>query len=230
MERISQRFDLNWNTLDTFTDEDRAKYTVQARDALMKGLHAKGYQVLEGNRAYCGIPQSVIVTGQFDKPIKNDFYELAEELGLAFESGDFYMDHASVFAETDLSQAVADYKGRAQELEVMMKRVSARLVDVMRDEIIPAAEELLPEGYSLSRTKSAVLPYCHPAKGVCIGVPADLFIELVLEYDGKPIVSDSPGADGAEAASEAIMPRLEELAEKYNIHSIYPITARLQIH
>ena len=94
MPKIFQKFDLDLEEISKLSDEERTGLNlVQAGKTLKQKLKEKGYQVLESNTNHCGIPENIILGGEFNlMRHKQDFYKITNELGLNFfKSGEFYM-------------------------------------------------------------------------------------------------------------------------------------------
>ena len=80
-----------------WADKERSKtgrspesLTVASADRLLSGVAQMGYEVLQGSEALNGVPTTVIIGGESRRNPKDDFYRLAEELGLRFRSGDYF--------------------------------------------------------------------------------------------------------------------------------------------
>ncbi|HLC76901.1 MAG TPA: hypothetical protein VJH04_01715 [archaeon] len=95
MPIIFQKFDLNVDEMDRLFHEEQLGLDPQAGNTLRNGLLDKGYEVLESNESYSGIPKSIIVGGDYGRSHKEDFYRLAEGLGLRFVSGEFYTNRTA---------------------------------------------------------------------------------------------------------------------------------------
>lgn len=91
MPQIFQSFDLD---LESMTELDRKELSrlnlPQAGRTLRQELAQKGYVVLESNDSLSGVARSVIVGGDIRMDHKQDFYELAQRLGLKYRSGAYY--------------------------------------------------------------------------------------------------------------------------------------------
>lgn len=91
MQQIYQRFDLDLEAMTNLGQERLKELRLpQAGTTLCHELMQKGYEVLESNESFSGVPQSVIVGGNIRSSLKPDFYELAAGLGLIYGSGPFY--------------------------------------------------------------------------------------------------------------------------------------------
>ena len=98
MPQITQRFDLNLEAITKLNDTERRNRDFpKAGKVLQEGLLAKGYEVLISNELQAGVPLSVLVTGEFGKDIKGDFYGLAEDLNLLYRSGPYYTKSELLF-------------------------------------------------------------------------------------------------------------------------------------
>lgn len=95
MPKIFQRFDLVKEKMEEFIREERASSNpstqLESGRAIRKELSKRGYDVLFSNVSYCGVPESIIMGGEFGKMHKDDFYSVAGKLGLFFKSGDCYL-------------------------------------------------------------------------------------------------------------------------------------------
>jgi len=95
MPKIFQKFDLVREQMEKLKREDRIRLHLpniyEAGKTLKEELSNKGYDVLISNVSYGGVPESIILGGEFGKNHKDDFYSLAEKLGLFFRSGYFYV-------------------------------------------------------------------------------------------------------------------------------------------
>lgn len=97
---VFQRFDLNLEAMINIEKEEAKKLNLPgAGKTLRKELLSKGYSVLESNSSYCGVPESIIVSGEFGMNHKEDFYNIASSLGLNFSSGPYYTGKISIFKQ-----------------------------------------------------------------------------------------------------------------------------------
>lgn len=89
--KIFHKFDLNFESIDKLTDEDRTKLNLpEAGKKLREELLKKGYNVLESSTNYYDLPESIIIGGVHEMDHKGDFKGIVERLGLMYKSGDFY--------------------------------------------------------------------------------------------------------------------------------------------
>jgi len=98
MPKIYQRFDLDEVVLE---DEEVSRAIAQGlrqldgtfAELLKNEMLKKGYEVLEANRSWAGVPYSIIIGGDVNQPIKQDFHTIAGPLNIPFKSGYFYFKH-----------------------------------------------------------------------------------------------------------------------------------------
>ncbi len=90
MFKVMQRFDLDLEGMTKLGKEEKQKYNATSRVELADRLWGKGYMVFECGDTTGGIPHSVLVVGDSGH-LKEDFYRIAQDLGLLYMSGDFYM-------------------------------------------------------------------------------------------------------------------------------------------
>ena len=97
METIFQRFDLNLEAIANLGKEELSKINLpRAGSALRDELVKRGYTVLESNDFIGSAPKSIIVGQEYGKNHKQDFYAIAERLGLPYKSEAFYTCGGSV--------------------------------------------------------------------------------------------------------------------------------------
>ncbi len=93
MPQIFQSFDLDLEAMTKLSREDLSRLNLpQAGRTLREELSRKGYVVLESNDSFSGVAHGVIVGGDIRKGHKQDFYELAQRLGLMYRSGACYTE------------------------------------------------------------------------------------------------------------------------------------------
>ena len=91
MPQIFQSFDLDLEAMTKLSGEDLSRLNLpQAGKTLRLELAQKGYDVLESNDSFGGVAHGVIVGGDIRMKHKQDFYELAQRLGLIYRSGAYY--------------------------------------------------------------------------------------------------------------------------------------------
>ncbi len=89
--KIFQRFNLDLEGMTQLGREELLSLNLpQAGRTLRQELAQIGYTVLESSDSLSGVPVSVIVGGEFGMQHKDDFYKLAERLGLRYSSGEYY--------------------------------------------------------------------------------------------------------------------------------------------
>lgn len=87
MLKVFQRFDLDEGSLDRLDTEGIKRLELpQAGKTLREELLRLGYDVLESNGFYRGVPRSIIVGGDIEMDHKVDFYALIERLKLPFKT------------------------------------------------------------------------------------------------------------------------------------------------
>ena len=130
--------------------------------------------------------------------------------------------------EQNLATEISDYISKATGLEATRIALVDRIADVVRAEIIPEITPLLPEGYTIDSERVEVrgvggepIPHSKIRKVTRGSVPTGFGVTLRLLYDGKPIGGGN--VDVLKQVGEIQeLPKLEELAQKYNLNSITP--------
>lgn len=119
-------------------------------------------------------------------------------------------------APEELANEIVDYITRAEALEKVRKDLVERLGTVMREEIIPQVEPLLPDHYNISKERSKV----DVREDETGSVPVKFHLSLRLLYDGKPITPRGVGMEQLGDIQRQLTPKLEEIAEKCGIERV----------
>ena len=91
MPQIFQSFDLDLEAMAKLSREDLFRLNLpQSGRTLREELSRKGYDVLESNDSFSGVALRVIVCGDIRMSHNEDFYQLAQRLGLMYGSGAYY--------------------------------------------------------------------------------------------------------------------------------------------
>ncbi len=109
------------------------------------------------------------------------------------------LDIKMVPPDPHLVRDISDYTASAEKLEATRQDLMSRIKGVVKEEIIPKVNSLLPEGYSVNPTDFSV------SGGATHGaVPTGFDAILMLNYDGKPIEPDFDEGEGYDKSIEQI--------------------------
>ena len=131
--------------------------------------------------------------------------------------------------ELNFASEISDYITQAQGLEAIRQVLVEKILEVAKTKIIPELTPLLPPRYSIDPNSTDVqgvggdpLPYSNIRNSTHGEVPIGFSVSLRLLYDGKPIDFHGEASDGIGQIQKDLMPKLEELAEKYRLDHIMP--------
>ena len=130
--------------------------------------------------------------------------------------------------EQNLASEISDYVTRAKGLETTRQALVDRILGVVKTQIIPELTPLLPRGYSIDADRTDIVgvggePSDSDIRNLPDGsVPTGFGVSLRLLYDGRPIGYHGEASNGIGNIQRDLKPKLDELAQTYNLDSITP--------